>query len=72
MKMLLATVLAAAAITIATARVAPMSGPALAGGGGPDKWCGAAVCPPKRPYSGSYQMPSGSYQTPSTSYRGQR
>lgn len=46
MKTSLAIVLAAAAL-ISTAIVAPISSAALAGGGGPDKWCGATVCPPK-------------------------
>jgi hypothetical protein len=45
MKTSLAIVLAVAALTIGTATVAPISSTALAGGGGPDKWCGAAVCP---------------------------
>lgn len=48
MKTLLAIALAAAALTIGTATVAPISGTAVAGGGGPDKWCGAAVCPTKQ------------------------
>ena len=46
MKTSLAIVLAVAALTIGTATVAPISSTAVAGGGGPDKWCGAAVCPP--------------------------
>jgi hypothetical protein len=48
MKTLLAIALAAAALTIGTATVAPISSTAVAGGGGPDKWCGAAVCPPRQ------------------------
>ncbi len=48
MKTLLAIALAATALTIGTAAVAPISGSAVARGGGPDKWCGAAVCPPKQ------------------------
>jgi hypothetical protein len=44
MKTSLAIVLAVAALTIGTATVAPISSPAVAGGGGPDKWCGAAAC----------------------------
>ena len=48
MKTSLAIVLAAAALTIGTATVAPISSTAVAGGGGPDKWCGASVCPPSR------------------------
>ena len=48
MKTSLAIVLAVAALTIGTATVAPISSPAVAGGGGPDKWCGAAVCPRSR------------------------
>jgi hypothetical protein len=46
MKTLLAIVLAAAVTLISGASVPPISGTAVAGGGGPDKWCGAAVCPP--------------------------
>jgi hypothetical protein len=42
MKTSLAIVLAVATLTIA-----PISSTAVAGGGGPDKWCGAPVCPPK-------------------------
>jgi len=49
MKTLLAIALAAAALMIGTATVAPISGTAVAGGGGPDKWCGAAICPSPRP-----------------------
>jgi len=48
MKTLLAIALTAATLTIGTATVAPISGTALAGGGGPDKWCGGAMCP-RRP-----------------------
>jgi hypothetical protein len=44
MKTLLATVLLAAATLTFGAAMTPISGTALAGGGGPDKWCGAAVC----------------------------
>ena len=55
MKTLVAIVLAAAALTIGTATVAPISGTAVAGGGGPDKWCGAAVCPPKQAPSGIHR-----------------
>ena len=51
MKSSLAIVLAAAALTIGTATVASISSTAFAGGGGPDKWCGAAVCPPKQTQS---------------------
>jgi hypothetical protein len=54
MKTLLAIALAAAALTIGTATVAPISSTAVAGGGGPDKWCGAAVCPPKQAPSGTH------------------
>lgn len=46
MKTSLAIMLAVAALTIGTATIAPISSTAVAGGGGPDKWCGAAVCPP--------------------------
>ena len=52
MKTLLAVALAAAALTIGTATLAPISSTAVAGGGGPDKWCGAAVCPPTQAPSG--------------------
>ena len=34
-----------AALTIGTATIAPISSIAVAGGGGPDKWCGAVVVP---------------------------
>ena len=48
MKTLLAIALAAAALTIGTATMAPIFNTAVAGGGGawqpPDKWCGAAGC----------------------------
>ena len=53
MKTLLAIALAAAALTIGVATVAPISSTAVAGGGGPDKWCGAAVCPPKQTHLGT-------------------
>ncbi len=49
MKTSLAVVLAVAALAIGTATV---SSTALAGGGGPDKWCGAVVCPPNQAPSG--------------------
>ena len=55
MKTSLAIALAAAALTIGTATVAPNSSTAVAGGGGPDKWCRAAVCPPKQTQSGTYR-----------------
>jgi len=56
MKTLLTIALVAAALTIGTAGVAPISGTAVAGGGGPDKWCGAQVCPPNpKTQSGTYQ-----------------
>ena len=55
MKTLLAIALAAAALTIGAATVAPISGTAVAGNGGPDKWCGAAVCPPKQTQSGTHR-----------------
>jgi hypothetical protein len=44
MKTLLAIALTAATLTIGTATMAPISGIALAGGGGPEKWCGGAMC----------------------------
>ena len=49
MKTSLATVLAVAALTIGTATVSPISSTAIAGGGGPDRWCGAPVCPQQTP-----------------------
>ena len=55
MKTLLAIALAAAALTIGTATVAPISSTAVAGGGGPDKWCGAAACPPQQAPSGTHR-----------------
>ena len=66
MKTLLAIALVAAALTIGTAAVGPISGTAVAGGDGPDRWCGAAICTTK------HQAPPGSHQTLSGSYRGQR
>jgi hypothetical protein len=55
MKTLLAIALAAATLTIGTVTLAPISTTAVAGGGGPDKWCGAAVCPPKLQQSGMHR-----------------
>ena len=55
MKTSLAIVLAVAALTIGTATVAPISSPAVAGGGGPDKWCGAAACPPNLQQLGTHR-----------------
>jgi hypothetical protein len=49
MKMSLAIVLTVAALTIGTANVTPISSTAVAGGGGPDKWCGASICPQQTP-----------------------
>jgi len=46
--------LAAATLTFGAA-VTPISGTAVAGGGGPDKWCGAAICPPKQTPLGTYR-----------------
>jgi len=54
MKTSLAIMLAVAALTISTVTVAPISSTAYAGGGGPDKWCGAVVCPPKQIRSGAH------------------
>src|SRR6476646_5368438 len=54
MKTSLAIVLAVAALTIGTATVPPISSTAVAGGGGPDKWCGAAVCPPMQTHLGTH------------------
>ena len=50
-----AIVFAIAALTIGTATVAPISSTAIAGGGGPDKWCGAPVCPPKQTQSETHR-----------------
>ena len=55
MKTLLVIALAAAALTIGTATVAPISGTAVAGGGGPDRWCGAIICPPKKTHPGTHR-----------------
>jgi len=55
MKTLLAIALLAAGMLTFGAPVTPMSGTAVAGGGGPDKWCGAAVCPPKKTYPGTHR-----------------
>jgi len=46
---ILATALLAAAILTFGAPMTQMSGTAVAGAGGPDKWCGAAVCPSQHP-----------------------
>ena len=54
MKTSLAIVLAAV-LTIGTATMTPISSTAVAGGGGPDKWCGAAVCPPKQTQSATHR-----------------
>jgi len=54
MKTSLAIMLAVATLAIGTATLA-ISNPAFAGGGGPDKWCGAAVCPPKQTQSGAHR-----------------
>jgi hypothetical protein len=55
MKTLLAIALATATLTVGAATIAPLSGTALAGGGGPDKWCGAAVCPPRQTHSWTHR-----------------
>ena len=55
MKTSLAIMLAVAALTISAATVAPISSTAVAGGGGPDKWCGAAACPPKQMQLGTHR-----------------
>ena len=52
MKTSLAIMLAVAAVGTATLAI---SNPAFARGGGPDKWCGAAVCPPKLIQSGAHR-----------------
>jgi hypothetical protein len=57
MKTSLAIVLAVAALTIGTTTMAPISSTAIAGGGGPDKWCGAPVCPPKPTQSETHPRP---------------
>ena len=54
MKTSLAIVLAVAALAVGTATLA-ISHPAFPGGGGPDNWCGAVVCPPKQIQSGAYR-----------------
>ena len=55
MKTSLAIVLAVAALTIGTATIAPISSIAVAGNGGPDKWWGAPVCPPRQTQSGTHR-----------------
>ena len=55
MKTSLAIVLAVAALTIGTATMAPISSIAVAGGGGPDRWCGAVVCPPRQTQLGTHR-----------------
>jgi hypothetical protein len=47
MKTSLTIVLAVAVLMIGTAT--PILSPAVAGGGGPDKWCGAPVCSQQTP-----------------------
>ena len=54
MKTSLAIMLTVATLAVGTATLA-ISSPASAGGGGPDKWCGAAVCPPKQIQSGAHR-----------------
>ena len=54
MKTSLAIMLAVATLAVGTATLA-ISNPAFARGGGPDKWCGAAVCPPKLIQSGAHR-----------------
>ena len=71
MKTLLAIALVAAALTIGTAAVGPISGTAVAGGGGPDSGAGQPSAYGSGAH-GAYQAPPGSHQTPSGSYRGQR
>ena len=46
MKTSLAIAFAVATLTIGTATMAPLSSAAVAGGGKPDRWCGAAACAP--------------------------
>jgi hypothetical protein len=57
MKTSLAIVLAVASLTMGSASVAPISSTAFAGGGGPDRWCGAVVCPPRQTQSATYRTP---------------
>ena len=57
MKTSLAIMLALATLTLGTATVAPFSSIAVAGGGGPDKWCGAAVCPPRQAQPATHRGP---------------
>jgi len=54
MKTSLAIIFTVAALAVGTATLA-ISNPAFAGGGGPDKWCGAVVCPPKLIQSGAHR-----------------
>ena len=54
MKTSLAIMLAVSALAVGTATLA-ISNPAFAGGGGPDKWCGAAVCPPNSQQLGTHR-----------------
>jgi hypothetical protein len=54
MKTSLAIMLAVAALAVGTATLA-ISNPGFAGGGGPDRWCGAVVCPPKQIQSGAHR-----------------
>jgi hypothetical protein len=56
MKTSLAIVLLAAVALTFGAPVTPISGTAVAGGGGPEKWCGAQICPPNpRTQSGTHR-----------------
>jgi hypothetical protein len=43
----IAILFALAALTSGTVGMTLTSSAVLAGGGGPDNWCGALVCPPK-------------------------
>ena len=54
MKTSLAIMLAVSALAVGTATLAILN-PAFAGGGGPDKWCGEVVCPPKQIQSGAHR-----------------
>ena len=70
MKTLLAIALAAAALTVGTATVAPISSTAVAGGGGPDKWCGAAAVPTQSVKNASWAVSRNRHASRSLHRRG--
>ena len=56
MKTLLAIALLAAGLLTFGAPATPISGTAVAGGNiGPQHWCGAQVCPPRKTYPGTHR-----------------